>query len=392
MSPFVDGVSASADRPRILMVSANAYPVMGGVETHLHEVAPRIARAGFDVTILTTDRSGKLPARDNVDGVEIRRVRAWPAERDYYFAPGIYGAIARGRWDLMHCHGYQTFVPPLALLAAARAHIPYVLTFHSGGHGSRVRTRLRGAQQLALRPLLARAQRLIAVSDYEARVFPKRLRIPSNRFVTIPNGAEMEWPAGIGPDDEDRSLILSVGRLERYKGHHSVIAALPHLLKRVPGARLRILGAGPYEPELRRLAAESGVGNRVEIGAIDPKDRQAIATVMARAALVVLMSEYEANPVSVMEALSLRRRVLVADTSGLSELAHRGLARAIPLDSDPAQTARAMFEHLQSPIPPDHDLPTWDACAADIAHVYRGVLARIGRDRRQFPGARSGGA
>jgi glycosyltransferase involved in cell wall biosynthesis len=356
------------------MVSANAYPVMGGVETHLYEVAPRIARMGFDVTVLTTDRSGALPAREEVDGVAIMRLKAWPRERDYYIAPALYGQIVKGRWDLLHCHGYQTFVPPLALFAAARARVPYVVTFHSGGHPSQIRSRLRGAQQLAMRPLLARAKVLIAVSEFEARLFPRRLHIPASRFVTIPNGAELPPPDDDTPVERDGSLILSVGRLERYKGHHRVIEALPHLQRLLPQARLLILGAGPYEAELRRLAARLGVADRVDIRRIDPQDRHEMARTVTRAGLVTLLSEYEANPVAVMEALSLGQRVLVADTSGLSELARRGLASAISLRASADETAQAIYDRLQGPPPPKVALPTWDCCAEEIAKVYRSVL------------------
>ncbi len=361
--------------PRVVMVSANAYPVMGGVETHVHEVAPRVAAAGFDVTILTTDRSGRLARRDDLNGVPALRVGAWPAGRDWYLAPGVYRAITRGGWDLVHCQGYHTFVPPLAMLAAVRSRVPFVLTFHSGGHGSLVRTRLRGGQRRALRPLLARARGLIAVSDFEAAFFARQLRLPETRFVTIPNGAAMAWPATGSTSDDSSPLILSVGRLERYKGHHRLIEALPHLLARVPGARLRIVGAGPYDRELRRLAHESGVGERIEIGSIDPSDRGGMAAALAGASLVALLSEYEANPVAVMEALALRRRVLVADTSGLSELARRGLARAIPLASTGPVIAAAIEEQLSTPPPTDFQLPTWDECASRLVDVYRQALA-----------------
>ena len=44
------------------MVSARALPLMGGIETHVHEVARRLAASGVDVTVLTTDTSGDLPA------------------------------------------------------------------------------------------------------------------------------------------------------------------------------------------------------------------------------------------------------------------------------------------------------------------------------------------
>ncbi len=361
-------------RPRVAMVSANAFPVMGGVETHIHEVAPRLQEAGFEVTILTTDRSGLLPPREVVDGVPTFRVRAYPAQRDYYLAPRIAGLVAHGRWDLVHCQGWHTFVPPLAMLSATQAGLPYVLTFHSGGHPSAARNRVRGLQRTVLRPLLARARRLIAVSEFEAALFGRELHLPPERFATILNGASMAPPDEPVAIDPTAPLILSVGRLESYKGHQRLIAALPHVLASEPGARLWIVGFGPYADELRRQADATGLGDRIEIGSIDPLDRQGMARAMSGASVVALLSEYEANPVAVMEALALRRRVLVADTSGLSEIARAGLARAIPIDATPETTAAALVELLRSNEPLKADVPTWDQSAAALADVYRAAL------------------
>ncbi len=360
--------------PRVVMVSATAFPLMGGVETHVHEVAPRIAAAGFDVTILTTDRSATLPVRDADNGVPVIRVRARPAQRDYYFAPGIARYVAHGRWDLVHCQGYHTLVPPMAMLAALRTAMPYMLTFHSGGHPSVTRTRMRGLQRALMQPLLARAQRLVAVSEFEADFFSRELRIGPDKFVTIQNGAAMRAPDEPVTIDEAAPVIMSVGRLERFKGHHRLIDALPYVIAEIPGARVRIVGAGQFEPELRRLAEASGMSERVEIGSIDPVDRGGMARAIASASVVALLSEYEANPVAVMEALALRRRVLVADTSGLSEIARAGMARAVPIDASDEQVGRALIDLLRSPEPADFNLPTWDESAARLAEVYRDVL------------------
>src|SRR3954454_16054731 len=119
---------------RVLQVTARYYPYMGGIETHVYEVARRMAAQDVDVTVLSTDVSGKLPARETLDGVKLIRVPSYPRTLDFYFAPQIYSEIMRGSWDIVHCQGYHTFVPPIAMLAAQRAHFPYVLTFHSGGH------------------------------------------------------------------------------------------------------------------------------------------------------------------------------------------------------------------------------------------------------------------
>jgi glycogen synthase len=369
---------ARASEPlRILMVTPRYFPDMGGVETHVSEVARRLAYTGTDVTILTTDRTGRLPAREQIDGVSIRRVRAWPAQRDYYFAPAISRVVAEGSWDMVHCQSYHTLVAPLAMLAAGRAGIPYVVTFHGGGHSSRLRNMLRGGQWALLRPLLARATRLIAIAKFEIGLYSRRLRLPSNRFVFIPNGADLAPAPQLPQAPADGTLIVSVGRLERYKGHHHAIAALPEVLKQQPDARLRIVGGGPYEGDLCRLARNLGVADRVAIGPIPPTDRQGMAALLGRAALVALLSDYETHPIAALEALALGRPVLVTHTSGLGELADRGHARSVPLGSSPAQIASAMLEQLRRPLAPASiELPSWDDCATQLLQLYHMTLGR----------------
>ena len=366
------------DPIRVLFVTPRFWPYTGGVETHVYQVARRLASAGVEVMVLTTDLSGRLPVHEQRERVTIRRARAWPAHRDYYFAPGIYRAITRGDWDVVHVQSYHTLVAPLAMFAALRARLPYLVTFHGGGHSSQVRNALRGAQRAMLRPLLARAERLIAVAQFEVEFLAARLRLPRQRFVVIPNGSDLP-PAARPAAVVNGTLIASVGRLERYKGHHRLIEALPKVLEQRPDAYVWIAGAGPYEPALRRLADRLGVADRVEIRAVPAEDRQAMASALSSAALVVLLSEYETHPIAVLEAMRLKRPVLVARTSGLTELAERGLARAIPIDSTTEQVALAVLDQLRRPlVPANVDLPSWDDCVSDLLTLYRSIL----RERR----------
>ena len=371
------GPSGSAPG-RVLMVAVRYFPFMGGVETHVYEVARRLAQKGFEVTVVTTNPEGNLPVEEKREGVQIVRVAAWPRQRDFCVSPQLYRLIASRKWDIVHCQGYHTLFTPLAMLAAWRSGLPYVVSFHSGGHSSRLRNAVRSLQRQVLRPLLAHATKLVAVSNFEAGFFQEKLKLPAQRFVVIPNGAQLPQ---VGNSEESSGeadsgpLILSVGRLERYKGHQRVISALPKVLGKYPEARLKIVGGGPYEAELQKLVKRLGLGERVTIGAISPNDRQSMAAILNKAAVVALLSDYEAHPVAVMEALALHRPVLVADTSGLRELAERQLVRAIPLNSPPEQVAAALIAQIENPLTPSPvELPTWEDCAANLAALYQQIV------------------
>jgi glycosyltransferase involved in cell wall biosynthesis len=156
-----------------------------------------------------------------------------------------------------------------------------------------------------------------------------------------------------------------------------VLAALPAVREVEPGAHLWIAGAGPYESELRRLAANLGVGDAVEISAVPPGDREQMARRLSQVDVVVLLSSFETHPIAALEALWLGRPVLVATGSGLGELAERGLARAIDPQSPPQQVAAAILRELRDPLAVvPAQLPTWDDCAAALLALYRRVLAR----------------
>lgn len=358
------------------MVAPAYLPSVGGVETHVHEVSRRLSRTGLHVTVLTTDPTGELPASEAGDGgVRIRRVRAFPEERDWRFAPGLDHVIGDGVWDLVHVQGYHTLVAPIAMLAARRRRIPYLITLHSGGPVSGLRLRLRGVQLALLRPLLRSARAVVAVSTFERDLFARRMRLSRRRFRVIPNGAELPSPSPNGGRPSGTSIV-SVGRLVEYKGHQRAIEAMPSILERCPDATLQVVGSGPYEGELRRRIDALGLNASVSIAAIPGPDRQQMADVVGRADVVVLLSEYESQGIAAFEALSLGRPLVVSDTSALSELGRDGRARLVALDATPALTAEAILAQAQEgPTAQPSPGWTWNDCSAALLELYRTIAA-----------------
>jgi glycosyltransferase involved in cell wall biosynthesis len=358
---------------RVLMVCPRFLPEVGGTETHTYEVARRLnATENFEVTVLTTDRTRQLPPKEAIDGVPVVRVPSYPRNRDYYIAPRLPAAIRQQQWDIIHCQGIHNPVPVQAMRTAQKLGVPYVLTFHTGGHSSGLRNAVRSTQWRLIGPLLRKAATLIAVSQFEADAITRQAGL-RDKPVVIRNGGALPPPRpGAAPVT---GRIVSTGRLERYKGHHRVIEALPYVIKEIPEAHLLILGSGAYEAELLALARRLGVADRVQIKYLEPADRTGMATALAEASVVAALSDYEAHPVAVMEALCVGRPVVGYDVAGVGDLVAEGWVRGVPYQAPAADVAKELVDVMTSPaLPALAQIPTWDSCAEEVGRVYMSSL------------------
>jgi len=356
----------------ILMVTPRYEPSIGGVETHVREIGSRLAERGHRVAIVAADPDHVLPERGGSPALPLLRVRTWPRGSDAMLAPGLPAAMGELQPEIVHVQSYHTLMAPLALAIARAAGRPSVLTFHSGGHSSGVRRAARGLQLLALRPLLRGARALVAVSAFERDVLAARLRLRRSRFTVIPNGADL--PSVQNGTAEDIDLIVSLGRLEAYKGHDQVIRALPDLRRRRPATRLRIAGTGPDEARLRRLADRLGVLDVVTIAPVQSNDRTAMATLLAQAGAVTVLSSYESQGIAATEAVGVGARVVAADASALAELVARGLATGVPQGASAATLAADLDRVLAGPRPAPAKVPSWDEAAERLEALYRRIV------------------
>jgi glycosyltransferase involved in cell wall biosynthesis len=257
------------------------------------------------------------------------------------------------------------------MVAARCRRLPFLLSFHSGGHSSRLRTTARGLQFRLLAPLLRNAHRLVAVSRFEQRRFGGLTGIEDSKFAVVNNGGALPPAADVR---RIPGRILSCGRLERYKGHHLAIEALPRVRAEVPDAELVILGGGPYEAELQALARRHGVQDSVTIRRVPPDDRAAMSRELAAASVMAAFSSYEAHPVAVLEAVTAGLPVLGFDAAGIGDLVEDGLVEGISPNAGVESRAVRLVSALRADgteARPVVDVPTWDACAEQVAGLYR---------------------
>ncbi len=160
---------------------------------------------------------------------------------------------------------------------------------------------------------------------------------PAERAVTISNFGELApaaaLPRGQLDTPEDATLLLAMGRFHPDKGFDILLKALVNL----PGACLWLAGGGgPLEGELRNLAAELGVVERVRF--LGWRDDQ--AALLGACDICVVPSRHEPLSNVILEAWSLGVPVVAAASEGPSWLIRDGETGLIcPVDDAPALSA-----------------------------------------------------
>ncbi len=118
---------------RIAQVCPRYSPYIGGVETHVEEISKRLVRMGHEVTVISTDPSGKLPKEEVIDGVKVLRFPAFAPGDAYYMSPSLRSYVKKaGEFDIVHAHGYHAFPAYFASFTKAPK---FIFTPHYHGHG-----------------------------------------------------------------------------------------------------------------------------------------------------------------------------------------------------------------------------------------------------------------
>lgn len=351
---------------RICLVTHRYPPQSGGVETHVEAVATRFVDRGHEVTVVTADAGGDGARRERRDGVRVRRVRALAPGDNLYLAPGVVAAVRRCRrsWDpdVVHVHNYHAVPFALGGLTAAHEGVPVVATPHyHGGSDDPIRDRL-----LALyRPLgaatLRRAAAVTPVSEWARRRVAADFGVDGT---VVPNGVVRERFRSATPAATDRPYLLSVGRLESYKGVQHAVAALSSL----PGYDLRVAGTGPYRAALAERAETAGVADRVEFLGYVADER--LPGLYAGAAATVALSTHEAYGLTVAESLAAGTPAVVRTAAALADWTdHDGVVGVSSVDGP--TVADAVRTAVDGPAPDPTAVPTWETVATRLLAVYR---------------------
>lgn len=194
-----------------------------------------------------------------------------------------------------------------------------------------------------------------AGADAQARIAPERpLRV-------VYPGVELERfePERLPPPQEARRrlglpaagpLIGIVGRLQRWKGMHVLIEAMPAVLRAHPDAHCVVVGGDhAQEPEypalLRERVCALGLEDRVTLAGLQGN----IPEWMQAMDVVVHASDREPFGIVVIEAMALGKPVVAGDAAGPTEIITDGVNGLLSPYGDAPALARAVGRYLDDP-------------------------------------------
>jgi glycosyltransferase involved in cell wall biosynthesis len=178
------------------------------------------------------------------------------------------------------------------------------------------------------------------------------LGVERDKVYVVRNGVDFSIFAAMDREAARHALgiagttLLSVGNLVPEKGHQYVIAALRDL----PGASLIVIGQGPYESSLRRLATELGVATRIRWAAVLPQSE--LARYYAAADVTVLMSRREGTPNVLLESMACGTPVVATGVGGVPEIVIGKDAGLIVREHTSAGLVTALKALLKDPPSP----------------------------------------
>ncbi len=367
---------------------------VGGMNVLVGATAERMASQGHRVEVVTRRFAPELPASTTLpSGVVLRFVEAGPAaprpkaEQEAFIAPFRRDLDRLGEVDIVHSHHWLAGMAGLPFARERR--VPHVQSFHSiaadpstdlsAGERPESPGRLGGEAWLA-----RESDAILAVSHAEERTVVERLRADPRRVHVVLPGVDSTLFHDGARRLHPRPYVVAAARIEPLKGLDlaiRTIAGVPVQLR--PDL---VIAGGPthgherHLDELRRLASELAVGDRVR--SVGPLSRDDLAELFAHASAVLVPSHSETYGLVALEAAASGVPVLAAASGGLREAVGVRSAALVPSRAPAEWAARltalladgARWAELSAAGRRFALERTWDRTAAETVAVYHGIL------------------
>lgn len=328
------------DRPVICQVLHSL--AVGGAEVLAAALARQLSdRYRFIFACL--DELGLLGARLHSEGFEVVALGRRPGI-DPFCMRRLARLWRRQGVRLVQAHQYTPFFYTLAA-RAWRLRPPVLFTEHGRFYPDYRRRR----RVLFNRLMLRRTDRVVAVGGAVRRALVSYEGIAEDRVQVIHNGVDIAAFDGppadraavrreLGLADDDFAIVL-VARLDYLKDHATAIRTAERVAKRLPTAKLLIVGEGPEQKVIEAEIRARKVQGCVRMLGL----REDVAALLHAADLFLLTSISEGIPVTLIEAMAARLPVVSTKVGGVPEVVEPGGTGLLAAPGDDPALAEAVL-------------------------------------------------
>jgi glycosyltransferase involved in cell wall biosynthesis len=310
----------------ILFTSLSYYPIKGGAESCVQDLASAYVKRGHKVTVVTSSLPG-LARRELTDGVTIIRLKYPPRVvtklrdafliffRGFSALCGLWGAVREQRIEIV-CLGLIGIDSFLVLILSYLLRFKLIVYIHGGEIRSYVK--ISPLIRWTVTRCLRRCYAAIAVSEdlkSETIAFAPLAR---SKIFVIPNGVDIEAIQKQQGFNYPRKYFLFVGRLHPVKGINTLIEAFNQVSAQAPQLDLLVVGSGPLSESLRRTVADRGLSERIIF--LDDRERCDVYALLKSCEFLVLCSQAEGSPIVVLEALAAGKITLGSRVKGIADI------------------------------------------------------------------------
>lgn len=320
-----------ASSPLILLL-ADAFSLRG-TSAYTLRLAGQLPQHGFRAQIVCP--SARMVALDRRDELQIH-------EYPHLLTP-LWGQIVR-RWMLTDVcedppaliHIQSRRLLPLGTWLSQRLGCSFVLTVHDF---------LQPREGLPFSPTWGR--HIIAVSDAVQAELLQRTKVRPDLISVIPSGVDVPTEPSRPVLEPNRTPVIgTAGPLESVKGIPYFLGAAQRVAAANVPAEFLVAGAGPEEANLRRLARELEIADRVTF-VPNLLDLNSSLTAMD---IFCLPSLRQGLGTLMLEAMSLGRPVIASDVDGVDSVVHDNETGLLVPPSNSEALAQRMLELLRDPF------------------------------------------
>ena len=306
---------------RILLASEWFTPDVGGVASHVRDLAINLARRGHEVAILTRKKQGRERSVYNL--IELEQVEYFKIFHSLSGNGILKNILNIYNPDVVHAHHAFTPIPLITLRVASVNGFSTVLTNHSAYfYDYDYLLKTLGYIVFPIRTVLRKVDKVIAVSSVAAKFIGSF--VSSSKISIIPNGVDTlkfkPYGSRIYRENFDSDfVILYVGRLVHRKGVHLLVESMSYLKKEIPDAKLVIAGSGPlFYTIIEKIEANNLRDRVILLGKVSDEE---LPDLYRSADVFVLPSIYgESFGIVVLEAMASGLPVVASAVGGVKEL------------------------------------------------------------------------